>query len=976
MAQDGRSAVVAIVGPWGSGKTSLLELVKERLRSTDSMRTAQFNPWLVGSVESLVQDFFSALLAAIDSNGRRNRRTREVIAKYGGATAPLMSLIPIAGTPLAAAGQFASNLVNNRSLDHLRRDAEAELANLKRPIVVMVDDIDRLQGDELLLLFKLIRLVGRLPNVHYLVAFDDETVTDVLTAESLASGKHDRALTFLEKIVQVRVDIPPLHATDIDRMVNESCDRAFCTVTGLSTADRERFTSVYERHLRPHLTQPRQIKRLFAQIQATLPLVAGEVNAVDFIIVTFIRVAYPALYGGLAQHGDDLTSSLSTAFKVRNVSQEERLSQWESFVKASRIEDPQPVLKLLAELFPAVADAVSGTRVGDAVLSAERRIGAPEYFDRYFQLGIPPDDVPDTRIAMAVNAIAEGESGSPDIAWLEDATGKHGSLVLAKMYAAWVPIGADAAARMVRFLSGIYGGLFDHHGELVGPGRRVEAWLGEIIAKSPAADVGLLLDAALTPSHGLRLLCRALSHASYDESLKSMAGFALAAGMVTDLVREAMGNAVQYPVHENEDVVWMLRDATRFGDSEDIRTWIREALDYSSWTTREFVGCFTPLARFVGVAGEPFLSEFAVAELVHLIPLQEVFRRLERDLDEFEQPLRGLSPLSARDRDTSFAHRVECALASLKGLRATGPVDSEPPVLSIDELHPLRWAPGQGAELVIRSAVALPRTVVTSSMSSDAAVLPIEQQEELLVAALESSEITRWLHEQGGIWRWSDRPRWLATAFGGDSLTECVFEPSFPGEGTPFSARCVLQLANCAPADRSDPDPVVQLVLDLSFNILELDHERRTSSVRHSTTPTPAPGALSLAELADALRVSLKLPEVAKVVCARLPVSPAKSGEVGTWVALRGVAIDRVVDLARLERRRGGTEVAEWSGRSRYPLPASVWGIPPEVAFVTRFLQRVLESSGYRNLGPTIDGLRQCNPGRGRGGDLSMESSV
>ena len=51
----------------------------------------------------------------------------------------------------------------------------ADLDGLDQPILVVIDDLDRLQPDELLLVFKLIRLVGRLPSVGYILAFDERT---------------------------------------------------------------------------------------------------------------------------------------------------------------------------------------------------------------------------------------------------------------------------------------------------------------------------------------------------------------------------------------------------------------------------------------------------------------------------------------------------------------------------------------------------------------------------------------------------------------------------------------------------------------------------------------------------------------------------------------------------------------------------------------------------------------------------------
>lgn len=959
ISDDGGSSVVAIVGPWGSGKTSLLSLVREHLEDSSSTRTVQFNPWMVASVESLLQDFFSTLLTGIEGGGDDERRTRarELVAKYGRAASPLLKVVPVAGTALAAAGEVAAQFAASPSLAQLRQEAEEGLASLNQPVVVVVDDIDRLQGDELLTLFKLIRLVGRLPNVHYLLAFDDETVTDVLTGQHITAGAPQRALNFLEKIVQVRVDIPPLHNTDIDALVEEGCARAFSEANVVLThSEQQRLTEIYERLLRPRLRQPRQIKRLFVQLEATLPLVAGEVNVLDFLLLTFIRVTYPALYGKLAQSGDVLTYSLSTAFKLRHTKREERRAQWELFVAEPGVEDEQGVLSLLAELFPVIDDAIRGRQPMDAAFSAERRIGAPEYFDRYFQLGVPPGDVPDARIASALRAIVAGGETTGDRDWLKGALVKHRELALQKMRAAWSPATVEESARLVRLLVEVYEELSEHRGEILGPGFHVEGWIGELLSQFGGDGV---LDAALALSSGRRLVCRALALAAQDHTLSSSPGFAVAASTVTDMLQDWLRSAIEESVESQEDVVWMLHDALRFTSKEAVRTWLREVLDVSAWTTRDFVGCFTPLAHMVGVgASEPFLSEFALSALVEMLPLQDVFDRLALELDETQGRPPGRVGLEGRDRDTSFSRRIEVALAALADLRKRGPVERQLDSLPVVALHPLRWASGSPAEVVLRAAVAFPAPLAPGPDSKNVLAESIDTYRSGLEDVLNRSRLTQWIQGKRNVWHWVDEPRWTATATGGTDFCELLFKPGFDQTSTvPFSARCCIQIGEAMAPDDEVVVPAIQGSLDLALNPLELDNERHPSSTRHQTTPPPAPGALTLQELAEFVRALVGIAEIANAV-APLGVVPGDGGQIGVWLVLSGTSVDRVVNVSKLERRLGGPERSEWVIWDRWPLSPSVWGISSERAMAARFVQHILETSGYKDLQSAVSVLR------------------
>ncbi|MFD4814547.1 P-loop NTPase fold protein, partial [Streptomyces sp. NPDC058418] len=113
-----------------------------------------------------------------------------------------------------------------------------------------MDDLDRLTPEELLVVFKLVRLVGHLPGVYYLISFDERTLLDVLQRSELVGNSEPRAREFLEKIVQVRLDLPAFRERDADLLVDRSLAAVLASHSlTLTPGEQQRLSEAYYQHL-------------------------------------------------------------------------------------------------------------------------------------------------------------------------------------------------------------------------------------------------------------------------------------------------------------------------------------------------------------------------------------------------------------------------------------------------------------------------------------------------------------------------------------------------------------------------------------------------------------------------------------------------------------------------------------------------------------------------------------------------------
>ena len=193
----------AVVGEWGSGKTSVLHMVEETLR-IESPETVvlRFNPWLFGGAHDLLVRFFSELSAQLGSNKtKRIRNLAAALLKLGEVAAPMTSVpgSSILGKILGLVGKQTNEPL---SLLEQRNRFKQALTSAGWKIVVVIDDIDRLEAVETRELIRLVRLTSDLPNIVFLLAFDWKHV-----AQSLGSSEEDGS-EYLDKIVQLKYNIP------------------------------------------------------------------------------------------------------------------------------------------------------------------------------------------------------------------------------------------------------------------------------------------------------------------------------------------------------------------------------------------------------------------------------------------------------------------------------------------------------------------------------------------------------------------------------------------------------------------------------------------------------------------------------------------------------------------------------------------------------------------------------------------------
>ena len=346
--------VVGILGQWGQGKSSFINLMRERFEADPRLTVIDFNPWMFSGSDQLLSIFFREIGAELSvSSSNILGQVANWLSKYSEILRPVSHFVPVpyAGSiaDIASAGISGTAGITSgkRSAQDVRRRIVEELEKLESPIVVVIDDIDRLATIEIREMFKLVRLTANFPNVVYILAFDRERVENALTEDGMPGCK------YLEKIVQLSFDVPqtpkgPFRSqvfAGLNRMLEPLADARY---------DRERWRDVYSKVIEPLFSNMRDIARFTLSAKTTLAELGAEIDLVDLLAMEAVRVLRPKLFQRLI----GIRERLARTVKVVG-GENAQANDFVSALIAEFPDDEHVVRSLMSHVFPATRPSVN-----------------------------------------------------------------------------------------------------------------------------------------------------------------------------------------------------------------------------------------------------------------------------------------------------------------------------------------------------------------------------------------------------------------------------------------------------------------------------------------------------------------------------------------------------------------------------------------------------------------------------------------
>lgn len=440
--EEGR--IFAIRGSWGDGKSSLKNLIIEKLPSHSAdIEWLEFNPWQWGDADSIAQALFKqisdklggkyssvaseraktfrrygALLTGMAEQSQSTNVSAQTVASIltgssvvalAGAigfglpsAAVIATVVAGAGIAVPFVGRIMSALGRDKwtePLDEIRNSLEKSLRALDHPLVVFVDDIDRLEPDQIRLLIRQVKVNANLPNIVFVLLFQPSIVEAALNPIAENQGRE-----FLQKIVQANFDLPAVPKSLVHRLFAEELSLVASTyATEENGFYQVRWGNVLIGCIQPYIGNLRDSRRLLTSMMIHIPLHVGtdafEVNIIDLLALETLRVFEPDLHLALFENRDLVLQVARFSGDGRDKEFLDRLEKLVEIVPEDRRKIARNVIR---EIFPTVEWAFGGSHYGDS-WSAEwlntKRVCTSRFFPRYFELQTPEGEISESEFA-------------------------------------------------------------------------------------------------------------------------------------------------------------------------------------------------------------------------------------------------------------------------------------------------------------------------------------------------------------------------------------------------------------------------------------------------------------------------------------------------------------------------------------------------------------------------------------------------
>lgn len=334
--------IIGINGKWGAGKTSLINLISNELPKNEFIH---FSSWDYLNNNKLTEYLLNKIGVQLDRLTKRN----SFFSNLFDAIYISSSKSPIKGINFAYKTTF--NLFSKNPKERLKIKLQKELSS---PLVIFIDDLDRLEKNEFLEVIRAVYLLADLPNIRFVLAYDKIHVLKLLFNEE----EHSKSIDFFSKLVNFEFNLnvhPERIRRDFFVKILEEYTKKFNHTEIENLKNLISFvnddTCAY--HIFKLLETPREIRKILAfSIWACIDHEGNsQFDMVDMFILSVIQYRIPKLYSEFQKRAEEIKDELCSRLRIKPFNYAVSLAENKKNVKDSNRQVKNKQKEVLNELF-------------------------------------------------------------------------------------------------------------------------------------------------------------------------------------------------------------------------------------------------------------------------------------------------------------------------------------------------------------------------------------------------------------------------------------------------------------------------------------------------------------------------------------------------------------------------------------------------------------------------------------------------
>lgn len=414
--------VIGLHGRWGSGKSTTLNFIKHHLNKHNEetqetklkITIVDFRPWIVAGHQDLIAAFFKVLAESLGSPAPWYERCfKWFLRLIRAGSDPLINAVaqvgatidPSGGTAASVStgilrriiGFFTNRFLAEPSLQKTYENLRQQLKEDGRRFVAMIDDLDRLQDDEVRAIMQMVKTIGRLPNLVYILVYDRQIVGRAL--DGVVTERDGPS--FAEKIVQQELELPRPSQQALLKMLDHEIEFIANLIP-----DSERWSFVVMDGIHHWIRNPRDVVRYANALKFSWPALEGEFDPADLFAIEGLKIFEPATFNWIRENRDFLFGEGQFSF-----AREDLITETVATLKRRVPGERQDMLlRLLGVMFPSRLEAFRGSDAfgggePNTDIQSRRGIGSAKGYDTYFSLHVPTDIIPRSALVALIDAL-------------------------------------------------------------------------------------------------------------------------------------------------------------------------------------------------------------------------------------------------------------------------------------------------------------------------------------------------------------------------------------------------------------------------------------------------------------------------------------------------------------------------------------------------------------------------------------------